>query len=130
LPACAQDRKNLFISMLRKSLLVLLLSLLLAGCTLYKNQQQDERLVFEGMLNRSVGQATYEQVLGSFGPPTDRTETAASITAVWEDPTSNGFRPDRPDNDKGGLSRLHGERVRMVFDRRTQLMKSWDYPGK
>jgi len=61
---------------------------------------------------------------------TDRTETATSITAVWEDPTSNGFRMDRPDSDKGGLSRLHGERVRMVFDRRTQLMKSWDYPGR
>ena len=116
--------------MLRKSLLGLLLGLLLAGCMFDKNQGREERLVFEGMMNRSVGQTTYEQVLGFFGPPTDRTETATSITAVWEDPTSNGFRMDRPDSDKGGLSRLHGERVRMVFDRRTQLMKSWDYPGR
>jgi len=116
--------------MLRKSLLGLLLALLLAGCMLDKNQGREERLVFEGMMNRSVGQTTYEQVLGFFGPPTDRTETATSITAVWEDPTSNGFRMDRPDSDKGGLSRLQGERVRMVFDRRTQLMKSWDYPGR
>ena len=116
--------------MLQKSLLVLLLGLLLTGCMSNEKQRQEERLVFEGMMNRSVGQATYEQVLGSFGPPTDRTETAASITAVWEDPTSNGFRMDRPDSDKGGLSRLQGERVRMIFDRRTQLMKSWDYPGK
>lgn len=116
--------------MLRKPLLGLLLGLLLAGCMLDKNQGQEERLVFEGMMNRSVGQNTYEQVLGFFGPPTDRTETATSITAVWEDPTSNGFRMDRPDSDKGGLSRLQGERVRMVFDRRTQLMKSWDYPGR
>ena len=116
--------------MLQKSLLVLLLSLLLTGCTLDKNQSREERLVFEGMMDRSIGQTTYEQVLGSFGPPTDRTETAASITAVWEDLASSGFRMDRPDSDKGGLSRLGGERVRMVFDRRTQLMKSWDYPGR
>jgi hypothetical protein len=116
--------------MLQKSLLVLLLGLLLTGCMSDEKQHQEERLVFEGMMNRSVGQATYEQVLGLFGPPTDRTETAASISAVWEDPTSNGFRMDRPDSGTGGLSRLRGERVRMVFDRRTQLMKSWDYPGK
>jgi hypothetical protein len=95
-----------------------------------ENRHREERLVFEGMMNRSVGQATYEQVLGFFGPPNDRTETAASISAVWEDPTSGGFRMDRPDSGSGGLSRLQGERVRMVFDRRTQLMKSWDYPGK
>ena len=82
------------------------------------------------MMNRSIGQATYEQVLGFFGPPTDRTETATSISAVWEDPTSNGYRPDRPDSTTGGLSRLKGERVRMIFDRRTQLLKLWDYPGK
>jgi hypothetical protein len=37
---------------------------------------------------------------------------------------------DRSDGGSGGLSRLHGERVRMVFDRRTQLLKSWDYPSK
>lgn len=116
--------------MLRKSLLVLLLGLLLTGCMSTEKQHQEERLVFEGMMNRSVGQATYEQILGFFGPPTDRTETAVSISAVWEDPTSNGFRMDRPDSGIGGLSRLQGERVRMVFDRRTQLLKSWNYPGK
>jgi len=114
----------------QKSLLVLLLGLLLTGCASSEKQRQEERLVFEGMMNRSVGQTTYEQILGFFGPPTDRTETAANITAVWEDPTSNGFRMDRPDSGIGGLSRIQGERVRMVFDRRTQLMKSWDYPGK
>jgi len=116
--------------MLQKPLLVLLLGLLLAGCMSDENRHREERLVFEGMMNRSIGQATYEQVLGFFGPPNDRTETAASISAVWEDPTSTGFRMDRPDSGSGGLSRLQGERVRMVFDRRTQLMKSWDYPGK
>lgn len=117
--------------MLQKTLLVLLLGLLLTGCAAYdEKRKQEERLVFEGMMNRSIGQMTYEQVLGFFGPPTDRTETATSISAVWEDPTSNGFRSDRPDNVTGGLSRLQGERVRMIFDRRTQLLKSWDYPGK
>ena len=120
--------------MIPKTLLVLLLGLLFTGCAMYgeydEKRKQEERLVFEGMLNRSIGQTTYEQVLGFFGPPTDRTETAASISAVWEDPTSNGFRMDRPDSGTGGLSRLHGERVRMVFDRRTQLLKSWDYPGR
>ena len=116
--------------MLQKSLFVLLLSLLLTGCMSDEKRQMEERLVFEGMLNRSVGQTTYEQILGFFGPPTDRTETAASISAVWEDPTEHGFRMDRSDGGSGGLSRLHGERVRMVFDRRTQLLKSWDYPGK
>jgi len=115
---------------LPKSLFVLLLGLLLSGCASDAQQRTEERLVFEGMLNRSVGQMTYEQILGFFGPPNDRTETAASISAVWEDPTSAGFRMDRPDGGTGGLSRLHGERVRMVFDRRTQLMKSWDYPGR
>jgi hypothetical protein len=117
--------------MLQKSLFVLLLGLLLmTGCVSDEKQRQEERLVFEGMMNRSVGQTTYEQVLGFFGPPTERTETASSITAVWEDPTSNGFRMDRPDSGTGGLSRFYGERVRMVFDRRTQLMKSWDYPSR
>lgn len=116
--------------MLQKSLFVLLLGLLLAGCASDAQQRLEERLVFEGMLNRSVGQMTYEQILGFFGPPTDKTETAGSISAVWEDPTSNGFRMDRPDSGTGGLSRLYGERVRMIFDRRTQLMKSWDYPGR
>lgn len=117
--------------MLQKTLLVLLLGLLLTGCAAYDDKRkQEERLVFEGMMNRSIGQMTYEQVLGTFGPPTDRTETATSITGIWEDPTSNGYRSDRPDSVTGGLSRLHGERVRMVFDRRTQLMKSWSYPDK
>ncbi len=116
--------------MLQKPVLVLLLGLLLTGCLSDEKRHQEERLVFEGMMNRLIGQATYEQILGFFGPPTDRTETAGGVSAVWEDPTSKGFRMDRPDSDTGGLSRLHGERVRMVFDRRTQLMKSWDYPGK
>lgn len=116
--------------MIKKPLLVLLFGLLLTGCMYDENRRQEERLVFEGMLNRSIGQTTYEQVLGFFGPPTDRMETASSISAVWEDPTSNGFRMDRSDSSTGGLARLHGERVRMVFDRRTQLLKSWDYPGK
>ncbi|TAL11982.1 MAG: hypothetical protein EPO02_02945 [Nitrospirae bacterium] len=117
--------------MLQKTLLVLLLGLLLTGCAAYdEKRRQEERLVFEGMMNRSIGQTTYEQVLGFFGPPTDRKETASSITAVWEDPTSSGFRMDRPDSATGGLSRLQGERVRMIFDRRTQLLKSWDYPNK
>lgn len=116
--------------MLQKSLFVLLLGLLLSGCLSDEQRRLEERRVFEGMMNRSIGQATYEQILGFFGPPTERTETAGSISAVWEDPTSNGFRMDRPDSGTGGLSRLHGERVRMVFDRRTQLLKSWDYPGK
>ena len=117
--------------MLQQSLLVLLLGLLLmTGCVSDKKQRQEERLVFEGMMNRFVGQTTYEQVLGFFGPPSERTETASSITAVWEDPTSKGFRMDRSDGGSGGLSRLQSERVRMVFDRRTQLVKSWDYPGK
>jgi hypothetical protein len=116
--------------MIRKSLLVLLLGLLLSGCLSNEKQRQEERLVFEGMMTRSVGQATYEQILGSFGPPSEKTENASSISAVWEDPTSNGYRPDRSDSGSGGLSRLRGERVRMIFDRRTQLLKSWDYPGK
>jgi len=116
--------------MLTKPLLAILCSLLLAGCLTGEQSSQEERLLFEGMMNRSLGQATYEQILGFFGPPTDRTETATNITAIWEDPTSNGFRMDRPDSGIGGLSRFQGERVRMVFDRRTQLMKSWDYPGK
>jgi hypothetical protein len=117
--------------MLQKFLLVLLLGLLLmTGCVSDEKQRQEDRLVFEGMMNRSVGQMTYEQILGFFGPSSERTETANSITAVWEDPTSTGFRMDRSDGGPGELSRLHGERVRMVFDRRTQLMKSWDYPGK
>lgn len=107
-----------------------LLGLLLTGCVPDEQRRREERLVFEGMLTRSVGQATYEQVLGFFGPPTDKTENASSITAVWEDPTSNGFRMDRSDSGTGGLTRLKGERVRMVFDRRTQLLKSWDYPDR
>ena len=117
--------------MLQKSLFVLLLSLLLTSCLSDELQQRkEERRLFEDMLNRSVGKMTYEQVLGFFGPPTERTENASIITGVWEDPTSNGFRMDRPDSGTGGLSRFYGERVRMVFDRRTQLMKSWDYPNK
>ena len=89
--------------MLPKTLLVLLLGLLLTGCMSDEKRQAEERLVFEGMMNRSLGQATYEQVLGFFGPPTDRRETASIITAVWEDPTSSGFRMDRPDGGSGGL---------------------------
>ncbi len=117
--------------MLQKSLLALLFGLLLmTGCVSDEKQRQEDRLVFEGTMNRSVGQVTYEQILGFFGPPSDRRETASSITAVWEDPTSAGFRMDRADGGSGGLSRLHGERVRMVFDRRTQLLTSWDYPNK
>jgi hypothetical protein len=119
--------------MLQKPLFVLLLGLLLTGCggsISDEQQRMDERRVFEGLMDRSVGQATYERVLGLFGPPSERTETASTITAVWEDPTGNGFRSDRVDLKTGGLSSFRGERVRMVFDRRTQLMKSWDYPNK
>jgi hypothetical protein len=117
--------------MLQKSLFVLLLGLLLTGCMYDEKRQLEERTVFEDMMNRSIGQMTYEEVLGFFGPPSDRRETASSITAVWEDPTSNGFRMDKSDGGTGGLSRLRGgERVRMIFDRRTQLLKSWDYPGR
>jgi hypothetical protein len=119
--------------MLQKSLFVLLLGLLLTSCLSadeLAQQSKKDRLEFEKIMNRSVGHDTYEHIIGFFGPPTERTETASTITAVWEDPTSNGFRNDRVDTATGGLSRSHGERVRMVFDRRTQLMKSWDYPDK
>jgi hypothetical protein len=119
--------------MLQKALalsFLFLFSLALDGCVSDGQERSEERLVFEGMMNRSVGQVTYEQVLGFFGPPSERTETATSITGFWEDPTSNGFRMDRSDGGTGGLTRLRGERVRMVFDRRTQLLKSWDYPGR
>lgn len=107
---------------------LLLFCLLLAGCISDEQQRLRERQFLENLLNGSVGKVTYEQVLTTFGPPTDRSETSASITGIWEDLSSLGFQRDTPGSGIGGLTTLRGERVRMVFDRRTQLMKSWDYP--
>ncbi len=107
---------------------LLLFCLLLAGCVSDEQQRLRERQFLENLLNGSIGKATYEQVLTTFGPPTDRSETSATITGIWEDMSSAGFRPDTPGSGIGGLTSLRGTRVRMVFDRRTQLMKSWDYP--
>ena len=110
------------------TLSLLLFCLLLAGCVSDEQQRLQERQFLENLLNGSVGKATYEQVLTTFGPPTDKSETSASITGIWEDLSSAGFQADRPGSGIGGLSSLRGARVRMVFDRRTQLMKSWEYP--
>ena len=107
---------------------LLLFCLLLAGCVSDEQQRLRERQFLENLLNGSIGKATYEQVLTTFGPPTDRSETSATITGIWEDLSSVGFQRDTPGSGIGGLTSLRGERVRMVFDRRTQLMKSWDYP--
>ena len=107
---------------------LLLFCLLLAGCVSDEQQRLRERQFLENLLNGSIGKATYEQVLTTFGPPTERSETSATITGIWEDLSSVGFQRDTPGSGIGGLASLRGERVRMVFERRTQLMKSWDYP--
>jgi hypothetical protein len=107
---------------------LLLFCLLLAGCVSDEQQRLRERQFLENLLNGSIGKATYEQVLTTFGPPTEKSETSATITGTWEDMSAAGFRPDTPGSGVGGLASLRGERVRMVFDRRTQLMKSWEYP--
>jgi len=107
---------------------LLLFCLLLAGCTSDKERRLQERQFLENLLNGSIGKATYEQVLTTFGPPADKSETSATITGTWEDLSAAGFQRDTPGSGVGGLSSLRGDRVRMVFDRRTQLMKSWDYP--
>ena len=107
---------------------LLLFCLLLAGCVSDEQQRLQERQFLENLLNGSIGKATYEQVLTTFGPPTDRSETSATITGIWEDFSSAGFQRDTPGSGIGGLTSLRAARVRMVFDRRTQLMKSWDYP--
>lgn len=107
--------------------LLLLFCLLLTGCV-SDDQRREQRQFLENMLNGSIGKATYEQVLTTFGPPSEKSETSASITGIWEDMSSAGFQADTPGSGIGGLSSLRGARVRMVFDRRTQLMKSWEYP--
>ena len=112
------------------ALACLLLLGLAAGCASEEQQRREEQREFEGMMARSLGQATYEQILTYFGPPTKKTENASIITAVWDDPTSHGFRKDRPDGSVALFPRQQGEPVRMVFDRRTQVLKSWDYPGR
>jgi len=107
---------------------LLLFCLLLAGCTSDKERRLQERQFLENLLNGSIGKATYEQVLTTFGPPAEKSETSATITGTWEDLSAAGFQRDTPGSGVGGLSSLRGDHVRMVFDRRTQLMKSWDYP--
>ena len=107
---------------------LLLFCLLLAGCVSDEQQRLQERQLLENLLNGSIGKVTYEQVLTTFGPPADRSETSATITGIWEDMSSLGFQRDTPGSGIGGLTSLRAARVRMVFDRRTQLMKSWDYP--
>jgi hypothetical protein len=107
---------------------LLLFCLLLAGCVSDEQQRLQERQFLENLLNGSIGKTTYEQVLSTFGPPTEKSETSSTITGVWEDFSSAGFRRDTPGSGIGGLDSLRGARVRMVFDRRTQLMKSWEYP--
>jgi len=119
--------------MLRKALALaclLLLGLSAEGCVSAEQRRQEEQRAFESMMARSVGQATYEQILTYFGPPTRKTETTTGITAVWDDPTGYGFRKDRPDGSVALFPRQQGEPVRMVFDRRTQVLKSWDYPDR
>ena len=106
---------------------LVLFCLLLGGCVSDERQRLEERQILETILNGSIGKATYEQIMSSFGPPSERTETSASITGIWEDMSAAGFRRDTPGSGIGGMASLRGERVRMVFDRRTQLMKSWDY---
>ena len=107
---------------------LLLFFFLFAGCVSDEQQRVQERQILENLLNGSIGKATYEQVLTTFGPPMEKSETSATITGTWEGLSSAGFRPDTPGSGPGGLSSLRGARVRMVFDRRTQLMKSWEYP--
>jgi hypothetical protein len=107
---------------------LLLFCLLLAGCASDEQRRLQERQFLENLLNGSIGKATYEQVLTTFGPPTEKSETSATITGTWEDLSAAGFQRDTPGSGVGGLSSLRGERIRIVFDRRTQLMKSWEYP--
>ena len=107
---------------------LLLFGLLLTGCISDEQQRLRERQFLENLLNGSVGKATYEQVLTTFGPPSEKSETSATITGTWQDLSSAGFQADTPGSGIGGFSTLMGARVRMVFDRRTQLMKSWEYP--
>src|SRR4029077_25790 len=69
------------------------------GCATDQATEQEIRLHFETMMNRSIGKATYEEFLLSLGPPNSKRENADTISGVWEEPS------------------LRGERVRMNFDR-------------
>jgi len=91
---------------------VLLGGLLLAGCAPDPALQKEVRQHFETMMNRAVGTSTYEEILSTFGPPMRKQESASSITGVWEEPS------------------MQGERVQMIFDRKTQLLKSWSFQSR
>jgi len=95
---------------------VLLGGLLLAGCApdpaVQSAAQKEARQRFESMMNHAVGTSTYEDILLKFGPPIRKQETASSITGVWEEPS------------------MKGERVQMIFDRKTQLLKSWNFQSQ
>ncbi len=80
-----------------------------AGCATDQATEQDVQLQFETMMNRAVGKKTYEEFLTTWGPPMNRRETAAAISGIWEEPS------------------MQGKRVEMVFDRKSQLLKSWSY---
>ena len=86
-----------------------LFCLFVTGCAADANTHWLVRQHFEQVMNRSVGSATYEEILTTFGPPASRQETAATITGIWEEPS------------------MQRERVLMVFDRKGLRLKAWSY---
>ena len=107
---------------------LLLCCALMAGCVSMEQQGEAKRR-FATQMNGLVGQLTYEDVSLNWGPPTDRHETASEIAGVWEDTSGYGSLTFNPEKNLGGGTGYHGWRVRMVFDRKSMRLKSWEELG-
>jgi hypothetical protein len=105
---------------------LLLSCILVMGCASAEQQRQqhmEAKQRFANVMNQMVGKTPYETILGDWGPPSDRKETATEISGLWGDQLV-------------GAPAVISQRVkyqdwhvRMVFDRRSLLLKSWEEIG-
>ncbi len=105
-------------------LIVLVLITVLTGCTSSVKKEADDKKRFTAGMNAMVGKVTYEQVLTNWGPPSNRKEGGNEISGVWEQaPGAFSFSSEK---NFGGDIDYYGWRVKMVFDRKSLVMKSWE----
>ena len=90
-----------------------------------QQQRAEAQQRFTTMMNKMVGEASYEQVLTRWGPPMERKETAGEIRGLWEDTSSSGGVFINPEHNPSRQTGYHNWRVWLSFDRRSQRLKAW-----
>jgi hypothetical protein len=108
------------------SLGLLLFCILVIGCASAeqkRKQHMEAKQRFTTVMNQMIGKTTYEKIIGDWGPPSDRRETGSEISGLWEDQLVGGPVVISQ------TTNYQGWRVRMVFDRKSMLLKSWEEIG-